>query len=172
MIGALTEDDIVSKAQGSSEGKTTRRHFLTRLLGLTQGAIALILGIPAVAYIVSPVRRRGGETWVFVGSVSGLTEKSPRRVAFQYEREAGYTSRTVREIAYLFLEGGEPVAMSPVCTHMGCNVSWTADATEFRCPCHGGRFDSSGNRTGGPPPRPLRRYATRVTGDDLEIRVG
>jgi menaquinol-cytochrome c reductase iron-sulfur subunit len=149
-----------------------RRRFLTLLLGLVQGLVALILGIPAIAYIVSPVRRRGDEVWVLLGSVGELAGSRPRRVEFTYEREAGYTVRKIRAAAYIFLEDGEPVVLSPVCTHMGCNVAWKGDSKEFRCPCHGGRFDLGGGVKGGPPPKPLRRYPTRMTGEDLEIQVG
>lgn len=161
----------MTEQHGELEAPFPRRRFLTLALGVVQGLVALILGIPAVAYIVSPVRGGRREEWVLLGSISGLTER-PQRLEFQYEDAGGYTIRSVRKAAYAFLADGEPVVLSPVCTHMGCNVSWRDDGTEFRCPCHGGRFDLAGSVTDGPPPRPLRRYETRVSGDDLEIRLG
>lgn len=44
-------------------------------------------------------------------------------------------------------------AISTTCTHLGCIVGLSD--TGFACPCHGSRFDSDGNVTGGPAPRPL-----------------
>jgi menaquinol-cytochrome c reductase iron-sulfur subunit len=42
-------------------------------------------------------------------------------------------------------------------------------AERFICPCHGGVYDLRGRRTGGPPPRPLDRFFTRVVSGRLEI---
>lgn len=48
------------------------------------------------------------------------------------------------------------------CTHAGCPVTVQAStATEFTCPCHGGRFDRNGAVLGGPPPSPLTPIAVR-----------
>jgi nitrite reductase/ring-hydroxylating ferredoxin subunit len=47
------------------------------------------------------------------------------------------------------------VALSAVCTHLGCVVAWQDQAGEFLCPCHGGRFSADGQVLGGPPPKPL-----------------
>ena len=48
------------------------------------------------------------------------------------------------------------------CAHLGCPVRWVAAAERFICPCHGGVYDLLGRRVGGPPPRPLDRFYTRV----------
>jgi glycine/D-amino acid oxidase-like deaminating enzyme/nitrite reductase/ring-hydroxylating ferredoxin subunit len=45
--------------------------------------------------------------------------------------------------------------LSPVCTHMGCEVRWNPAERSWDCPCHGGRFDPQGNVLDGPPDRPL-----------------
>jgi carotenoid phi-ring synthase / carotenoid chi-ring synthase len=48
------------------------------------------------------------------------------------------------------------------CTHAGCPVAVLPNAaTEFTCPCHGGRFDAEGNVLGGPPDKPLAAVAMR-----------
>lgn len=50
-------------------------------------------------------------------------------------------------------EGDKVAAISTTCTHLGCIVGIAE--TGFACPCHGSRFDSDGNVTGGPAPKPL-----------------
>lgn len=51
------------------------------------------------------------------------------------------------------------MALSAVCTHLGCIVRWHEDKSEFECPCHAGRFDATGKVISGPPPKPLPQIA-------------
>lgn len=46
------------------------------------------------------------------------------------------------------------VAISLVCTHLGCIVK--EEEGEYLCPCHGSRFEPDGDVQGGPAPRGLR----------------
>lgn len=64
---------------------------------------------------------------------------------------------------------GEFVALSAVCTHLGCIVKWIDESQEFLCPCHAGRFAPSGQVLGGPPPRALDTYPVILDGDDILI---
>ena len=60
--------------------------------------------------------------------------------------------------------------VSAVCTHLGCTVQWKADKRELDCPCHGSRFRQDGSVIGGPAPRPLAWYPTRLSPDGyLEV---
>jgi cytochrome b6-f complex iron-sulfur subunit len=51
---------------------------------------------------------------------------------------------------------GSLVALSAVCTHLGCVVQWQQDKEQFLCPCHAGVFSIDGKVLGGPPPKPLQ----------------
>jgi cytochrome b6-f complex iron-sulfur subunit len=61
------------------------------------------------------------------------------------------------------------IALSRVCTHLGCLVKYHPEKQIFICPCHGGTFDLEGNVISGPPPRPLPKYAVKVVGTNLVI---
>jgi glycine/D-amino acid oxidase-like deaminating enzyme/nitrite reductase/ring-hydroxylating ferredoxin subunit len=41
-------------------------------------------------------------------------------------------------------------AVSPVCTHMGCDLAWNTAEESWDCPCHGSRFDPNGMVLHGP----------------------
>jgi cytochrome b6-f complex iron-sulfur subunit len=61
------------------------------------------------------------------------------------------------------------VALSQVCTHNGCTVSYDSSTQKILCPCHHGVFDTSGNVVSGPPPSPLTNYKISLNGNILKI---
>lgn len=61
------------------------------------------------------------------------------------------------------LPGGELVAYSQKCTHLGCVVYYEAGSTELHCPCHDGVFEAAtGVPIAGPPDRPLPEISVEV----------
>jgi len=68
-------------------------------------------------------------------------------------------------------EGGVIRAFDARCTHMGCPVTWDAEAGGFYCPCHAGRFDTAGNPVGGPPEAPLVKLDVVEEGGVLVFRT-
>ena len=57
------------------------------------------------------------------------------------------------------------IALSTVCTHLGCTPNWLETERKFKCPCHGSGFRSSGVNFEGPAPRPLERYKISLAND-------
>ena len=47
--------------------------------------------------------------------------------------------------------------LSPVCTHMKCDVAWNAAERSWDCPCHGSRFTPDGQVLNGPAKKPLEK---------------
>jgi Rieske Fe-S protein len=47
-------------------------------------------------------------------------------------------------------DDGTLVAVSPVCTHLGCQVNWNTAERSWDCPCHGSRFSPDGDVLQGP----------------------
>ena len=50
-------------------------------------------------------------------------------------------------------------AIDAVCTHEGCTITG-ADGATYVCPCHGSRYNRSGQVLAGPARASLRQYAT------------
>lgn len=61
------------------------------------------------------------------------------------------------------------VALSNVCTHNGCVVTYNAANNNLPCPCHGSIFASNGNVINGPATTSLKKYAVSKSGDILTI---
>ncbi len=54
------------------------------------------------------------------------------------------------------------------CTHLSCAVVYSRQSGRIECPCHNGAFDpATGRELYGPPPRPLRRFAVEVRGEEV-----
>jgi Rieske Fe-S protein len=54
-------------------------------------------------------------------------------------------------------ENGEFHLLTPVCTHMGCLVTWNPAERSWDCPCHGSRYGIDGAVLEGPAVEPLER---------------
>ena len=61
-------------------------------------------------------------------------------------------------------------AIDGTCTHEGCAING-ATGTEYVCPCHGSRYNRSGQVLEGPARSSLRQYATTFTNDVLTISL-
>ena len=57
------------------------------------------------------------------------------------------------------------IALSTVCTHLGCTPNWQETERKFKCPCHGSGFRASGINFEGPAPRPLERFKISLAND-------
>lgn len=156
------------------EKEINRRNFM----GLATWAIgALIgagLGIPAIAYIVGPVLQRTEvQDWIRLGSVAKVELDKPTLFKTRIERKTGWIVNEEEITVYVLTEDGRDfVAMSNICTHLGCRIRWVADSEQFFCPCHNGVFDKNGGIVSGPVPRPLDRFELKVEDGQLYILGG
>jgi len=64
---------------------------------------------------------------------------------------------------------GEFIAMSAVCTHLGCVITWLPQEDIFLCPCHAGKFSKTGAVLAGPPPSPLESFPVTVKADQIMV---
>jgi cytochrome b6-f complex iron-sulfur subunit len=61
-------------------------------------------------------------------------------------------------------------AIEGACTHEGCTITGS-DGTQYVCPCHGSRYNRTGQVEGGPAKSSLRQYATTFANDVLTITL-
>jgi len=140
----------------ASASPNERRKFLGILLGAIGGVITAAFAWPLFRFL-SPVDKGGAAEQVRVAK-DQVTGDKPYLFSFQG-----------RPAVLLQRGPGEYVALSAVCTHLGCIVKWVNDSQEFLCPCHGGRFSPTGQVLGGPPPKPLATYTVSLDGNDILI---
>ncbi len=151
-----------------------RRDFMsvaTWAIGILIGAG---LGLPAVAYIIGPaLREEDVYAWIRLGSISKVELGIPTLFKAKIERQTGWIVNQEEISIYVLTENGRDfVAMSNICTHLGCRVRWIKDQDQFFCPCHNGVFDKAGGVVSGPVPRALDRFEVKVDDDQLFILGG
>lgn len=61
-------------------------------------------------------------------------------------------------------------AIDAVCTHEGCTITG-ADGATYVCPCHGSRYNRSGQVLAGPARASLRQYAATFTDGVVTITL-
>ncbi len=61
------------------------------------------------------------------------------------------------------------VALSDICTHAGCTVSYDAGSRDLYCPCHGSVFSQTGSVKRGPANTALPKYSISRMGNILTI---
>jgi menaquinol-cytochrome c reductase iron-sulfur subunit len=152
----------------------SRRDFMKMTIGAIGGFIGLAYGIPAIAYVVQPALKDvQGQNWIRLGPTSKVEIGVPTLFKSTIQQQTGWITSEEELSVYVLTEDGRDfIAMSNVCTHLGCRVRWITDQAEFFCPCHNGVFDKRGLVVSGPPPKPLNRYEVKIVNDELFINVG
>ncbi len=167
---------------GAFEGETvTRRRFMT-LTTHGAGAIAVsAFALPTLGFAAgSAIFERPEVKWQTVGAaedfpddtyvpkviteVSGVGQVGKTTVYMRAHNE-----RLDGPIDSEIPGGGEFIAISTRCMHLGCPVRYVEASARFICPCHGGVYDFTGAVSGGPPVRPLDRFFVRVQGDQVQV---
>ena len=144
------------------------RAVIAILQAAVGGTLAFFLG----GSILSPSFARREENWLAAGTLEDLAENEPVPAAIRVVRHDGYTQVVDRQVVFLVKTSESKVdALSSVCTHLGCRVSWNAEERELRCPCHGGVFDRDGAVKAGPPPASLPRLRTRIDGQRILVQI-
>lgn len=134
----------------------TRRAFAKVALGGVGLCYAAVIGYPVYRYLSSPVERAEAESAVTEVTLKDA-QKLPAGSVLMFK--FGY-----KPAMLIHEKDGSWVALSAVCTHLGCTVQYQPERNVIHCACHGGEYDPvSGKNIAGPPPKPLTRYEAKVT---------
>jgi menaquinol-cytochrome c reductase iron-sulfur subunit len=157
----------------------TRRDIFRLATLALGGLMGLVLAVPGVAYIVSPLRKKGEKaSFETLTRVQQLEIGVPRLFAIIEDRRDAWVTYPREPVGSVWLirqpDGTNPavIALSSECPHLGCAVNLTADGKGFLCPCHTSAFDLEGRPKNQVPPRPMDRLEVELAGkDDPEVRV-
>lgn len=152
-------DRIRAKASGiASAASMTRRDFN----GVVAAAWAMLAFVGATAgaafqsFLVPKVTKEPPSTFR-VGKLS------------DYPEPGVYETYKPQNVWIVYLPEGQIVAVSTICTHLGCIPNWLQGDKKFKCPCHGSGFYMNGVNFEGPAPRPLERYKIQLEGEWIVV---
>jgi Rieske Fe-S protein len=171
-----------------SEERYPRSKFLeVSTLGLG-AVIGGIVTAPALGFMIAPAFLKQGEKDHDIGPITDFTEGKYVIATFMLDASQGEVSRRTAYVRYNGQLQGQPsfTVISNHCAHLGCPVQPNGPLDEtkkkkfadvtliptvsiagFGCPCHGGQYDTEGNRTSGPPVRALDRYSFSIRNGHL-----
>ena len=136
----------------------SRRSVLQFLLGGSLAAVWVSLVYPMLRYLIPPAEANATTNEALAGAVGELKPNSAKTFRF-----GSHPALLVR------LTNGEYRSMSAVCTHLGCTVQYQPETEQVWCPCHNGRYDLTGRKIQGPPPRALLTYDVKVRGEEIHV---
>jgi Rieske Fe-S protein len=170
------------------EDRYPRSKFLElSTLGLG-GVIGGIVTAPALGFMVIPSFLKQHQKKHDLGPLSDFPEGKFVVATFVADTTEGDVSRRTAYVRYNGPLRGQPsfTIISNHCAHLGCPVQPngpldqshekkngdvtlipTISIAGFGCPCHGGQYDSEGNRVAGPPVRALDRYSFSIENGHL-----
>ena len=146
-----------SAQDAPAEPSSSRRRFFWQIW-LALGGVALLEYLWLVVDFLNPRSLVEEVGTVIAGPVERFEVKSV--TAFQ--RGEFYLSR---------LEDGGFLALSRVCTHLGCTVPWDDTEGRFICPCHSSEYDEKGVVLSPPAPRPLDLFPVRIENGVVKVDI-
>lgn len=157
-------------------GGLHRRQMFLKIAMLFNGVVGVILGIPIVRYILSPVargRKSGYDSWISLGSIDQFPSGQTRLATYRNPVAQSWDGETADVACWVRHTDGDHFQVFAVnCAHLGCPVRWFPQSGLFMCPCHGGAYYSDGSRASGPPERGLFEYQFKILDGKLHIEAG
>jgi len=158
----------------SEDKRLDRRDFMSITTFTIGGLIGLGIMIPAIRYVVGPALQEQEEKdWIRLGSTSKVEIGTPTLFKAKIQRQTGWIVNEEELSVFVLTENNRDfIALSNICTHLGCRVRWISEQGQFFCPCHNAIFDKDGEVVTGPPPKPLDQYQVKIEDDQIYVLGG
>jgi cytochrome b6-f complex iron-sulfur subunit len=157
----MAEEANLSQIVEEPGEANTRRAFLAAA-GAAGLAYTAALAYPIYRYLASPAEMAMNAT-----AVTEVTLKDAQKLAAGSVLMFKFGTSPAMLIHH---EDGTWVALTAVCTHLGCTVQYEPQANRIHCACHGGVYDPrTGANVSGPPPKPLKLFKVAVNETGVEV---
>ena len=141
------------------EGQTGRREFLSKVWKFI-GLVALAELAFFTVNLFKPGKKDLKNNPSSLIKVAGSVE--------DFQKNSVTPDRINRYFLVRSDDGGF-LALSLICSHLGCSVIWDEAKGQFICPCHSSAFDKFGNVINSPAPRPLDYFPVIIEAGKVKI---
>jgi cytochrome b6-f complex iron-sulfur subunit len=143
----------VAQAKGNA---MNRRGLLKSLLGILSTTLLVSFVYPLIRFLAPPKEEAEGKKIII--KKSEIPAGSAKDIVVN-----GIPSIVINTPDKGF------IALSKVCTHLGCLVQYDKIKGRLICPCHAGVYTLEGKVVSGPPPKPLQKFPVKGSGEDIII---
>jgi Rieske Fe-S protein len=187
----------VPTLEGEFEEDGEVRYPRNKFLEVTTLGLGAVIGgivtLPILGFAVLPAFTNQEHEGVDLGPADNFPENEWKEATFLLDPAQGEVSRRTAFVRYNGTVEDLPsyTLISNRCVHLGCPVQASGprrdDEAEtvkteqaelrltpilpanFSCPCHGGAYDTEGNRIAGPPVRAMDRYKFGIFNGHLRL---
>ena len=111
---------------------------------------------------IKPIKNRKELKNIIVQSVDSLFIDKIKNSTINFENinnnSGGIVNVNGQKVGIYKDSTGNIFAVNPICTHLGCLLSWNDIDKTWDCPCHGSRFDFMGKNIYDPAFKNLEMY--------------
>jgi cytochrome b6-f complex iron-sulfur subunit len=160
MSHTAVSPNIVPATAESGDVKS-RRAFLAAA-SAAGVCYAAALAYPVYRYLASP-----SEMALSAAAVTEVTLKDAQKLPAGSALMFKFGAAPAMLIHH---EDGRWIALSAVCSHLGCTVQYEPPMDRIHCACHGGVYNAyTGANVSGPPPKPLKKFNVTVNATGVEV---
>ncbi|OGR88019.1 MAG: hypothetical protein A3J74_03770 [Elusimicrobia bacterium RIFCSPHIGHO2_02_FULL_57_9] len=143
---------------------------MRKIVAVLGSLIVAVLGCSGLGFLMSPLVQKKDEGWVDVGSLDAFKPGVPAHVQFVQRSRDSWAVTEKRSAAWVVAtDGGKITVFDPRCPHLGCPYRWNILDRRFQCPCHTAAFTLDGALLGGPSPRALDQFKSKVEANRLLV---
>lgn len=152
----------VQKTPAESSTETTSRRGFLVAAGAAGLCYVTALGYPVYRYLASPMEMAASSS-----AITEVTLKDAQKLPAGSVLMFKFGTAPAMLIHH---KDNSWVALTAVCTHLGCTVQYEPQASRIHCACHGGVYDPrTGANVSGPPPKPLKMFKVGVSEDGVLV---
>jgi quinol---cytochrome c reductase iron-sulfur subunit, bacillus type len=178
---AADEEEAVAEVEDEVDRYPRNKFLELTTLGIA-GVITAVVSVPIVGFAILPAFTKQERDDIDLGPTENFPEGQWIEATFLLDPAEGEVTRRTAFVRNNGVHEGLPsyTIISNRCVHLGCPVQASGPRNEdeketvkteqaeigltpvlpanFSCPCHGGAYDTEGNRIAGPPVRAMDRY--------------
>ena len=145
-----------------SSGEAPPRRAFLAAAGAAGLCYTAALGYPIYRYLASPMEMASNAT-----AITEVTLKDAQKLPTGSVLMFKFGTAPAMLIHHA---DGKWVALTAVCTHLGCTVQYEPQADRIHCACHGGVYNPyTGANVSGPPPKPLKLFKVAVNDTGVDV---